>query len=421
MIPKVAADEQDVLGEGDGRAKSVLLPRERFEGLEEYGDVRARLQLKNAGKASNREVDRFMRQMQAWGSGKIAMAWRCYFDSDGDGSLTFKEFCSALASLGYQGNVPRLWSDLGAGDNDCLKLEDLDPENAANLEAFCNWTILKSGGPTECFRAMDTDNSGSVTKIEFSTGLKDMGFYDDSNLPGAISTEEGMMQNLYPLLDQHSSGCITSEQLLFLEKDKMKRAKIDRQLRRIRDHGIQAAPEPLLNDAQRLLFRLSMSSTQLGGKHWKGLRSEVACGDEKSPPSPNFSFNPSGLKTIQAARTLKPGGKMRGGRSAPLLERARTAPILSDRSQRDTASSSLGYGSVLNIMSEGLRPTRDETVLPDIGVNLNSEYDIAEELHFGDFGAWSRTSSRQSQHHSYSTRVKGRKFFAIPRATTLRL
>merc|ERR1712232_373474 len=127
------------------------------------------------------------------------------------------------------------------------------------------------------------------------------GFFEVDYVPANLATEELVLANLYPLLDQNGHGCVTADQLMFLEKDRVKRARIQSELARIREGGIEAAAEPLRNDAQRMLHKLCMRNTSAGGKHWATLKPGVAVGQSKLSKLGNVS-------TSQAFRILSGAG-----------------------------------------------------------------------------------------------------------------
>lgn len=292
---------------------SIEETREKFEGKEDYESIRFRLQKKGPRTSlHSQEVDRFLHMMREKGGGSITLAWRRYFDSDGDGELSFIEFCKALVALQYEGDVPGLWRELGGTDSNAIGLEALDPENAAILDTFSRWCITTMGGPMEVFRAIDRDMSDSLTAAQFCQGLRELGFFHCQFLPQSLISEELVLANLYPLLVQSSHGCMTLDQLLFLEKDKEKRESL---LVRTREHSGEGAPAPLRKDAERLLHNLSMKTTLLGGKHWKLLRDGVF---------PSFPDHSPSLARHCSAPCAAPSRRIRSTGKAATFSGART-------------------------------------------------------------------------------------------------
>jgi len=272
--------------------------RDDFEDRSEEA-MRAKLRAQVGERTSKREVDRFLNLMRERGNGSIAVAWRRYFDSDGDGELDFNEFCHALVELHYEGDVIRLWHDLANGNRpentDTLGLEDMDIESAAALNFFGQWTYTNFGGPSEFFMKVDDDDSDSLTTDEIADGLVDLGLFNCPGLPGVLDSKEKVLANLYPLLDANGSGAISCEHLMFLETDKEKRQRVLRELARIREYGKDVGgAEPLKSHAAKMLHKIAHRTTQLGGHHWSSVDDPVAVGEPPmSPKSPKLSPNMS--------------------------------------------------------------------------------------------------------------------------------
>jgi len=227
---------------------------------------------RSSKRAAPREADQFLNLLRDKGNGSITVAWRRFFDSDGDGQLSFSEFCSAVVTFDHKGDVLKLWKDLAGSTASTLTLEVVDPEGFGMLQFFESWCTRSYGGPAEAFQKIDDDGSDSLTSQEFADGLEHLGFFTEPVQHPKLCSKGMILGNLWPMLDQNGRGCVTADQLLFLESDLKKREKIRRELIRIRTYGVASAPEPLRRDAPKILSKLVMQTTAMGNKHWSQVR-----------------------------------------------------------------------------------------------------------------------------------------------------
>jgi len=197
--------------------------------------------------------DLFIEEMRKKGGGSLTIAWRRHFDQDGDGDLSFREFCNALADIGFKCDAVALWQDLGGCARNRLHLGDVDSEGATMLEFFSDWCAAKLGGPYEFFLQIDADGSESLTVDEFVTGLTTLGFFEAPDLPKCVSSEEGIKVNLFAVLDSGGRGAISATDLMFLEIDKAKRDATLKRLKKIREAGPTKAADPLPHTAEQVL------------------------------------------------------------------------------------------------------------------------------------------------------------------------
>jgi len=318
-------DEDDCVSPGSSLTwRELLSPayaqgvRVKMDDFENRGRDAVRTRLRQlCGSGTMKETDRFLQMMREKGGGNLAVAWRRHFDSDGDGELQFKEFCSALIDLNFKGNVISLWSELrkNSKDIDCefLRLEDLDKDSAAMLDYFARWCIGVHGGPAETFKAIDTDGSDSLTRDEFAEGLRDLGFFDDPGVPVSLSSPHLVVANLFPLLDQHGTNTLACDQLMFLEKNQEKKLQILKQLARMREHGVEGKEEPLQSTASKMLNRIAMETTMLGGKPWQLVTAAVAVGDRNRSRRSSMATGGVGSRKSSSRTASRP-------RSAPPAE-----------------------------------------------------------------------------------------------------
>lgn len=129
--------------------------------------------------AKDTDVDEF-REVLTSKFGSITRAWRMGLDADNSGLLDFREFCSAVKSLGFTGNLRTLWFNLDTDDSGSISLKELDAPAAAALEKFRARSTLSHGSIPNMWRScLDRDHSKTVSYQEFAAHVGELGYEDD--------------------------------------------------------------------------------------------------------------------------------------------------------------------------------------------------------------------------------------------------
>lgn len=109
--------------------------------------------------------------------GSIASAWRQHLDSDGNGKLSFGEFCQAVRMIGYTGNLKNLWRELDEDNSGTISLTELDPEADRCLKEFREMLKMKFGDVFKAWKkGLDINHKGSVEENEFVGRCVDLGW-----------------------------------------------------------------------------------------------------------------------------------------------------------------------------------------------------------------------------------------------------
>lgn len=141
--------------------------------------------------------------------GSITRAWRVVMDVDGNGRLSFREFCHALREVGYVGDFKTLWYQLDEDLSGEITLHELDPENAMLLERFRTACFSRYGSMHRAWKmCLDRDASGIIQPEEFADACKEMGMTDDPREAEA----------LFDLLDLDRARGISEDEVDFLSK-----------------------------------------------------------------------------------------------------------------------------------------------------------------------------------------------------------
>jgi ankyrin repeat protein len=201
----------------------------------------------------------FFELMRNQGDGSIAVAWRRHFDGNGDGEVSFQEFCTGLATVGYREDALKLWQSLDPQCSNHLALRYLDPDHAKMIAEFGDWCTLSHGGPVEVFAAINVAGAMFLTCEELLAGLRKLGFFNVKDLQEYLNCEESFRRHMYPLLDPWAKGMVSEENFLFLESDGPKKRGLIRKFARANRYLAQGGSSRS-SSANNLLSDLSKRS-----------------------------------------------------------------------------------------------------------------------------------------------------------------
>lgn len=115
--------------------------------------------------------------------GSLLSAWREALDLDGNGRLTFGEFCLALSRLGYHGNVRGLWQQLTGSRDESghLLFSQLDPETNDSVNELRELLEKEYENMLMAWvKGLDTRGNGLVTEKQFVDCCAKVGFSKDA-------------------------------------------------------------------------------------------------------------------------------------------------------------------------------------------------------------------------------------------------
>mmetsp|Transcript_15704 Transcript_15704/g.28961 ORF Transcript_15704/g.28961 Transcript_15704/m.28961 type:complete len:1214 (+) Transcript_15704:139-3780(+) len=113
--------------------------------------------------------------------GSIHAAWRQALDLDGNGRLSFGEFCTALRNVGYGGNVKDAWRGLDTDGDGFICLKEFDPSIHEQIRSYKDIVQVKYGNLLASWlQSFDSGGNGQVDEAAFTKHCQDVGWGGDA-------------------------------------------------------------------------------------------------------------------------------------------------------------------------------------------------------------------------------------------------
>mmetsp|Transcript_95536 Transcript_95536/g.212502 ORF Transcript_95536/g.212502 Transcript_95536/m.212502 type:complete len:921 (+) Transcript_95536:1-2763(+) len=112
--------------------------------------------------------------------GTVSAAWKHGLDLDGNGKLSFGEFCDACRQIGYIGDLKALFTELDTHKTGLITMDEVDPDAKAALSSFRTLVLDTYGNLEEAWKAFDKDGNLRLDENEFSERCSDMGYEGDA-------------------------------------------------------------------------------------------------------------------------------------------------------------------------------------------------------------------------------------------------
>lgn len=140
--------------------------------------------------------------------GSALRAWLRHFDRDNDKRARKHEFYCGLAALGYTGDIASLFAALDQDHSGELGLDEIDDDQAALWERFCEWCVATFDGAADMVRRVAGMPVDGLTFELFKKGLQNLGW------------TEGREQLLFSALDVDDNQRVGPGKMRWLDLEK---------------------------------------------------------------------------------------------------------------------------------------------------------------------------------------------------------
>jgi hypothetical protein len=123
-----------------------------------------------------------LREVMLEAYGHPLHVWRQLLDSDDSNCISWLEFQRACKKLHFDGNVAGAWRYLDADLSGLISMKEFDPKSADILNSFKGWAESNYGSVELAFKAIDIDQSNTLTCGELRRACQRLRWTGDPRL-----------------------------------------------------------------------------------------------------------------------------------------------------------------------------------------------------------------------------------------------
>eukprot|EP00933_Yihiella_yeosuensis_P065395 TRINITY_DN69170_c0_g1_i1.p1 TRINITY_DN69170_c0_g1~~TRINITY_DN69170_c0_g1_i1.p1 ORF type:complete len:423 (-),score=82.90 TRINITY_DN69170_c0_g1_i1:107-1195(-) len=136
--------------------------------------------------------------------GHYLRAWRMVMDKDNSNTCNWNEFCAAMRSMKFHGDIAGAWLAIDDDVSGAISLNEIDSVSNAMLLEFKRWADEEFGSVRSAFKVLDKDHSSELTLQEFSAAVRSYGYTGQEIL-------------LFKCLDANGQGQLSLNEMSFLD------------------------------------------------------------------------------------------------------------------------------------------------------------------------------------------------------------
>ncbi|CAD7940242.1 unnamed protein product [Amoebophrya sp. A25] len=204
---KKAAKENrfDAMVKSDGTFKRQVWAEMIKEGLIGYNKTTKKAQVEMGARDAPSFLKLLVRRF-----GTIMRAWRNGLDMDGNGRISYFEFCKAARAIGYESSLRQLWNELNDNDDKAfITLDELDRETFDRINYFNDLLTAKYSSLLDAWRSFDSEKQQQIYEKRFREVLTTKLGFDENRFS---------IEKLYKDLDYDGNGFLTIDDWMFLKK-----------------------------------------------------------------------------------------------------------------------------------------------------------------------------------------------------------